>query len=555
MNKEIIIQSNEDETQVAVLEDDQLVEIYIERSMSDRLVGSIYKGKVENVLPGMQAAFVDIGLEKNAFLYIEDAIPNGCDIDNGTKVNIRDILKEGQEVVVQVSKEPIGNKGPRVTRHLTLPGRFMVLMPGVDYIGISRRIVDESERERLKNVTEEIKPPKIGVIVRTVAEGVTKEELEEDLELLLKNWQRIEHKGRISGAPMLIHKDLELIKRILRDVVTDDVRRILVNSHFTYEKIMELIGQKRLKYEVTLSEDTNLFSKYHIRQELLRALKRKVWLKSGGYIIIDQTEALTSIDVNTGKYVGSVDLEDTVSKTNLEAAVEIARQLRLRNIGGIIIIDFIDMENEVHQKQVLAKLEEELHKDKTRAHILGITSLGLVEMTRKKMRHSLSTALEKPCPCCEGKGRILSESTIVIQIKEELRELASRTLADIISVNVNPGVASLLIGPGGSLLKQLESRLSRKIVIRGKENMAIKDYEIQSVYGKKELSKNNIPVEENQLIKIFIDEPHSQRPRDGISRITGFIIDVEGAGKLVGEEVLVEITKVFRTYAKAVLVK
>ncbi|MGI6227366.1 MAG: Rne/Rng family ribonuclease [Peptococcales bacterium] len=554
MNKEIIVQSNEDETQVAVLEDEQLVEIYIERSVSDRLVGSIYKGKVENVLPGMQAAFVNIGLEKNAFLYVEDAIPNGSEFDNGVKLNIRDVLKEGQEILVEVVKEPIGSKGPRVTRQLTLPGRFLVLMPSVDYIGISRRISDDRERERLKSIAEKIKTEDMGVIVRTVAEGASEEELREDLENLLKSWQKILHKEKNSGAPTLIHKDLELVKRILRDVVTDDVRKITVNSLTTYEQILE-ITDKKIKVKVNLFEDVDLFARHNIRQELVRALKRKVWLKSGGYIVIDQTEALTSIDVNTGKYVGSVDLADTVLKINLEAAVEIARQLRLRNIGGIIIIDFIDMENEEHRKNVLLKLEEELHKDKTKAHILGITSLGLVEMTRKKMRHSLSTALERLCPCCEGKGRVLSENTIAIQIKEELRELASRTLAEAILITAHPDVTALLIGPGGTLLKQLESKLKKEIIIRGRKSLAIEEFELRGVYGAHELKNSVIPVEETQIVKLKIEEPHTQRPHDGIGRVEGYIIDVENAGKLVGEEVLVEITKVYRTNAKGVVIQ
>ncbi|KJS22044.1 MAG: ribonuclease G [Clostridiaceae bacterium BRH_c20a] len=555
MNKEIIVQSNEDETQVVVLEDEQLVEIYIERSVSDRLVGSIYKGKVENVLPGMQAAFVDIGMEKNAFLYVEDAIISGSYHDNGAKLNIRDILKEGQEVLVQVVKEPVGNKGPRVTRQLTLPGRFLVFMPSLDYVGISRRICEEGERERLKNIVEKIKSKDIGAIIRTVAEGASEEEIAEDLEILQKTWQKIKHKDKISGAPILIHKDLELVKRILRDVVTDDVRRITVNSQFTYEQIMELAGNKSLKYKVNLVEEQDLFTKHNIRQEMARALKRKVWLKSGGYIVIDQTEALASIDVNTGKYVGSVDLADTVLKINLEATVEIARQLRLRNIGGIIIIDFIDMENEEHRKEVLMKLEEQLHKDKTKAHILGITSLGLVEMTRKKMRHSLSTSLEKICPCCEGKGRIFSENTIAIKVKEELRELASRTMGETILVNANPDVTALLIGPGGTLLKQLENRLKKEVIVRGRKNLALHDYDIQVVYGTHELKNNVIPVEETQLVKVRIEEPHSQRPSDGIGRIEGYIIDIENGGRLVGKEVLVEIVKLYRTNAKAVIVQ
>lgn len=552
MNKEIIVQSNEDETQVAVLEDEQLVEIYIERSVSDRLVGSIFKGKVENVLPGMQAAFVNIGLEKNAFLYVEDAIPNGSEFGDDIRLSIRDVLKEGQEILLEVVKEPIGNKGPRVTRQLTLPGRFLVLMPGVDYIGVSRRITDEGERERLKNVAAKIKTEDVGVIVRTVAEGATESELSDDLEMLMKIWQRILYKGRNSGAPALIHKDLELVKRILRDVVTDDVRRITVNSQSTYEQILE-VTDKKFKVKVNLLEGEDLFSRYNIHQELIRALKRKVWLKSGGHIVIDQTEALTSIDVNTGKYVGSVDLADTVLKINLEAAAEIARQLRLRNIGGIIIIDLIDMEKEEHRKKVLSKLEDELHKDKTKAHILGITSLGLVEMTRKKMRHSLSTALEKLCPCCEGKGRVLSENTIAIQIKEELRELASRTFAETILITAHPDVTALLIGPGGTLLKQLENRLKKEIIIRGRKALAIEEYQIQGVYGTHELKSCVVPVEETQVVKVKIEEPHTQRPNDGIGRIEGYIIDVENAGRLVGEKVLVEIIKVYRTYAKAVV--
>ncbi|MFZ5945941.1 MAG: Rne/Rng family ribonuclease [Bacillota bacterium] len=556
MKKEIIVQSNEDETQVAVLEDEQLVELYIERSISDRLVGSIFKGKVENVLPGMQAAFINIGFEKNAFLYVEDAVPSGTYTNEvGVKTNIRDILKEGQEILIQVAKEPIGNKGPRVTRQLTLPGRFLVLMPNIEYIGISRRINDEGERDRLKKVAEAIKPSGMGLIIRTVAEGVSEEDLHEDLEILLKTWQRIEHKEKASGAPVLIHKDLELVKRILRDIVADDVHRIIVNTHFTYEKIMELVGNKSLKYKVTFNEEADLFNNYNIRQELSRALKRKVWLKSGGYLVIDQTEALTSIDVNTGKYVGSVDLADTVLRTNLEAAVEIARQLRLRNIGGIIIIDFIDMENEPHQKEVINKLEAELHKDKTKAHILGITSLGLVEMTRKKVRHSLSTALEKLCPCCEGKGRVLSETTISIQIKDELREIAARTMAETILINAHPDVAALLIGPGAVLLKQQEAKLRKTIIVRGRKNFNIEQYEIQPIYGSLESANFLIPVEENQLVKVYVEEPHNQRPRDGIGRIEGYIIDIENGGRLVGQDVIVEITKVYKTYAKALVVQ
>ena len=555
MNKEILVQSNEDQTQVAVLEEGQLVEIYIERTVSARLVGSIYKGKVENVLPGMQAAFINIGLEKNAFLYVEDALPDGYGEELQAKPNIRDILKEGQELLVQVSKEPLGTKGPRVTRQITLPGRFIVLMPTSDYIGISRRIGDNEERDRLKRIAEELKPPKMGIIIRTVAIGASREEIEEDLENILRIWSRICEKNLQARAPALIHKDLELVKRILRDVVTEDVRRIIVNSRFTHEKIMELVEPRTLRYKITLSDEMDLFSKYNIQQELTRALKRKVWLKSGGYIVIDQTEALVSIDVNTGKYVGSVNLEDTVFKTNIEAAVEIARQLRLRNIGGIIIVDFIDMDDEDHRQEVLKKLEEQLERDKVKTHILGMTSLGLLEMTRKKMRHTLSTVLEKTCPCCEGKGTVLSEATIAFRVKEEIREMAQRTTADTIFLTVNPKVASLLIGPGGILLKQLETTLKKEIVIRGKENLGLEEYKLEPFHGNIYSEQQWVPVEEEQLLNLLILEPHGQRVKDGIARIAGFVIEVEDGAKLVGKQVLVEVKKVFRTYAKGIVVK
>lgn len=554
MNKEILIQSNEDQTQVAVIEDEQLVEIYIERAVSTRLVGSIYKGKVENVLPGMQAAFVNIGAEKNAFLYVEDALPEGFGEENSNKPNIKDLLKEGQEILVQVSKEPLGTKGPRVTRQITLPGRFIVLMPNSDYVGISRRINETEERERLKQIGEDIKPEKMGIILRTVAIGVSREEIVEDLENILNLWQKILHKGSQAKAPFLVHKDLELVKRILRDVVTEDVSRIIVNSRTAHEKIVDIVEPRALQYKINLNDDSNLFAKYNIQQELIRALKRKVWLKSGGYLVIDQTEALVSIDVNTGKYIGSTNLEDTVFKTNVEAAVEIARQLRLRNIGGIIIVDFIDMNTAEHKEQIIEKLEEQLERDKVKTHILGLTSLGLLEMTRKKMRHTLSTVLEKTCPCCEGKGTILSETTLAFKIKEELREIAERTMAGTILLTVNPKVAALLIGPSGIILKQMESNLQKEIIVWGKEKLAIDEYTLEPLHGNAD-TRYSIPVDEQQLIRITVTEPHGQRAKDGIGRIAGFVIEIEDGASLVGKEILVEVTKVFRTYAKAVVVK
>lgn len=560
MFKEIVINAGEEETRVAVLEDRVLVEMYIERSFQQRLVGNIFRGRVENVLPGMQAAFVDIGLDKNAFLYVEDALPsrggNGFQ-HHGLGTSITDILKKGQDVIVQIVKEPIGTKGPRVTTHVTLPGRYVVLMPTMDYIGISRRIEQERERERLKELAARFKPEGMGLIVRTVAEGVGEEDIAQDVHMLTRLWHKILQRASQGPVPNLIHRDLELIQRILRDVFTEDVDRLTVDSRSEYEKIMELldITSPKLKYKVFLEERENIFQDYGIEQELERALKRKVWLKCGGYLVIDQAEALTVIDVNTGKYVGSTNLEDTVLKTNLDAAVEIARQLRLRNIGGIIIIDFIDMQQEGHRRQVLKVLEEEIKKDKTRTNILGITQLGLVEMTRKKVRPSLSEVLQRPCPYCEGRGKVLSEETVGIHFKNRIIELARRTSADTILVEAHPLVAARLIGSGGVNLRELEQKTGKNLYIRGSQGQHIESVSIRPLYNKEEVIAHTLPVKPGQVLEVKVEEPHISNTNDGIARIDGFILDIEGAGSLVGETVPVEVSKVYRTYARARLVK
>lgn len=490
MYREILVQVAEEETKVAVLEDGQLVEIYVERGPNERLIGNIYRGVVKNVLPGMQAAFVDIGLEKNAFLYVEDAVSNilwqGADLflfDNKPPVlpNIQDIVKEGQEIVVQIAKEPVGSKGARITTKLTLPGHFLVLMPVVDYIGISRRIEDEAERERLRVIAEEIKPEKMGIIVRTVAEGATQEMLSQDLSNLLKMWERLVQRTKNTGGAALLHRDLALVQRILRDIFSDDIQKLSVNSRPVMEEVIEYLEVMdiNLKGKVFLSDTAQLFKKYAVNQQITQALKRKVWLKNGGYIVIDDTEALTAIDVNTGKFVGSKNLAETVLLTNCEAAREIARQLRLRNIGGIIIIDFIDMDTEEHRAKVLSILEEELKKDKVKAHVLGITSLGLVEMTRKKVRQSLSSTLEKRCPYCGGKGMVLSEQTVFLALKDELFEVAARTLTETILVEAHPLVAALIVGSGELAQQHLEAELGKRIVVRSKEQYHLLEYLIR----------------------------------------------------------------------------
>lgn len=559
MLREIIINVGEEETRVSVLEDHVPVELYIERSVNQRLVGNIFKGRVENVLPGMQAAFVDIGLEKNAFLYVEDALPaRSPDSGNSAmQANILDILKHGQEVIVQIVKEPLGTKGPRVTTHITLPGRFLVLMPTVDYIGISRRIENEKERERLKELAARVKPEGMGVIVRTVAEGVDEEDLRQDITLLYKLWRKISQRSGSGPVPNLLHRDLELVQRILRDIFTEDVDRLTIDSRYECEKILDLldITGPGLKFKVTLDERENIFKDYGIEQELEKALKRKVWLKCGGYIVIDQAEALTAVDVNTGKFVGSTNLEDTVLRTNLEAAVELGRQLRLRNIGGIIIVDFIDMLQDEHRQQVLSLLEEEIKKDKTKINILGITQLGLVEMTRKKVRPSLSEVIQRPCPYCEGRGKVLSEETVGINFKNRIFQLARQTQAETILVEANPLVAARLIGSGGANLRELEQRTCKSLYIRGSQGQHIETVSLRPLLDQREIQAHSLSVKQGQVLEVRVEEPHVTNTNDGIARVEGFILDIEGAGGLVGETIPVEVTRVHRTYARARVIK
>jgi len=560
---EIVISASHEETRAGVLEAGRLVEFYLERPHNQRLVGNIYKGRVENVLPGMQAAFVDIGLEKNAFLYVDDAYPasNGEAEDfpeDVRNLTIKDLLKEGQEVIVQIAKEPTGTKGARITRNLTIPGRYLVLMPTVDYVGVSRRITDEKERERLKKLAYAIKPRNLGVIVRTVAEGRGRQELEKDMKFLLKLWSDLKQRARTLRAPALLHKDMGLVYRIVRDLLTDEVHALYTDSREAYREISGLVRafSPELQDRIHLHTDPryDLFEKYGINEEIEKALKRRVWLQCGGYIVIDQLEALTAIDVNTGKYVGSERLEETVFRTNMEAAEEIARQLRLRDIGGIIIIDFIDMEEYKHREQVVAALERAMARDRTKATVLGVTQLGLVAMTRKKGRRSLQALLTRPCPYCEGRGRVLSEESMSQKVRREIKRIMRHSDAEAILVEVHPSVAALLIGAGGANLRELERELGKSIYIKGSEACHLEEFNLRALCSKQEVEAQALPVRAGQVLELRVEEPHVSNVWDGIARIEGYVVDIEGAGDRVGEKVKVEITKAFRTYAKAKIV-
>ncbi len=472
---QIIIDVGLNENRVAIVENSELVELYIERDDSKRIVGNIYKGRVVNVLPGMQAAFVDIGLEKNAFLYVKDAIPKEMLSNksiNLKDISIKDVVKVGQEIIVQVIKEPFGTKGARVTTHITIPGRHVVLMPYTDYIGVSRRITEEEERERLRQMADSIKPENMGIILRTACEGIELDDFKDDVKFLLKVLHKIDSERNLGFAPRVIYRDLDLIHRTVRDMFTKDIHKLIVNSRDQYKSIVELVElvSPQLKSRVEYFDSShNIFADYGIEAMIKKALERKVWLKSGGYIIIDETEALTSIDVNTGKYVGTINLEDTVLRTNIEATKEIAKQLRLRNIGGIIIIDFIDMNNEAHENEVLNCLENELKKDRTKSTVLGMTQLGLVEMTRKKVRSRLTGKLLKECPYCSGTGKVLSESTVLGLIEKELKRIKLHTNSEAAILQVNPSILDYLLDNEKEHVKLFEKEYEIKVYFQGSE--------------------------------------------------------------------------------------
>lgn len=416
MIKEILVDSKPELARAAVLEDGELAELYIERPNQKKLVGSIYRGKVERVLPGMQCAFVDIGLEKNAFLYVGD-IFSGDNTDKETAAphsrepspKIESLLKPGQEITVQVIKEAIDSKGPRVTTHITLPGRNTVLSPFTPGIGVSNKIGDPAERERLKSIARELCPEGMGLIIRTAAEGLDTSEVREDIRLLLMLWEGILRKEAKGVVPRCIYREPDLVRRLARDQLNSGVRRFIVNDEHEYETVLTLLDdiapEMKTKVEYYCGE-YDFFEYYHVETAIQKALARKVRLKSGGYVVFDTTEALTVIDVNTGKFTGKNDPEQTILKTNIEAAETIARQIRLRDISGIILIDFIDMQEDIHKEQLLSALKEAVKQDRTKTIVLGITRLGLVEMTRKKERNTLQQALTVPCPVCNGTGRV-----------------------------------------------------------------------------------------------------------------------------------------------------
>lgn len=403
----ILIDIRGEENYIAILENSNLIECYIEVE-ERKILGNIYRGRVINVLQGMGAAFVDIGISKNAYLYIKDILPKNA--HNPKEISITDVVKPGDELIVQVIKESIGTKGAKVTTHLTIPGRYVVLTPHSNKITVSRKITNIDEINRLIEIGREIQQDQMGMIMRTASKHVDREYIEEDLRQLINIYYKIEKERYFSPTPKLIYQEISMIHKIVRDIFVNPTDKMIINDKDKYESVMDLLEyiSPELKSRVELKDKEDIFELYNVKGKMKNIFNREVSLECGGYIVIDETEALTSIDVNTGKYIGDLNLEKTIARTNLEATKEIARQLRLRDIGGIIIIDFIDMDNEKDVEMVLSGLEQELSKDRTKSNVLGITKLGLVEMTRKKVRNRLSWNFAVPCPQCRGRGKIFN---------------------------------------------------------------------------------------------------------------------------------------------------
>jgi len=469
LKEEILINVTPSEVRAALLENGVLQEVYIERSVRRGLNSNIYKGRVMRVLPGMQAAFVDIGLERTAFLHASDIAESRSENGMNEPPNIRDLVREGDEIMVQVVKDPLGNKGARLTSFVTLPSRHVVLLPFSDSVGISARIEDEAERERLRALAEEVlqeRELECGAIVRTVAEGMDKGALEADMGYTIKLWEVVKERYSKSGVKQLIHEDLSLPLRVLRDMVTSDIERILVDSEEDFHGMREFAETYLPHIDPALElyqRRRPIFDMHGIEDEIRRSLDRSIALKSGGYLIFDQTEAMTTVDINTGGYVGHRNLEETIYRTNLEAAVAIARQLRLRNLGGIIIIDFIDMEEADHRDNVLHVLEQSMARDHARHQIMPVSPLGLVEMTRKRTRESLQHILCEDCPSCAGRGFVMTAETVCFEVFREIIRQSRQFEFDEVIVLAHQDVIELLLDEQARSLAELEEQTGKSI--------------------------------------------------------------------------------------------
>ena len=480
MFREILINADPGETRVAILEDATLVEFFVEREEERRRVGDIYKGRVNKVLPGMQAAFVEIGLPKAAFLHGSDMLSSimdleGFDLDDERNTRVRrdiaieKMLTRDQELLVQIIKEPIGTKGPKVSGRLSLPGRFLVLMPGLGRIGVSRKIADRDERQRLKKILRELRPRNAGLICRTVGEGKAKREFVQDVKYLVDLWKEIETRAGRSDAPATVHRDMGLTTSLMRDIFTHQVDRVVVDSKEVYKEVLRYLKMvaPELKSRVKLyTGEGPVFDEYGIEAEVQKSFERKVWMKRGGYIVIDATEAMVTIDVNTGRFTGKRSQEDTILQTNLAAAAEVARQLRLRDLGGIVVVDFIDMESEQNRRTLLEALRGALQSDGARTRVYPVSDLGLVEMTRQRVREPLVNYFSQECTCCQGTGKIPSLPAAAMHIERSLQRVGAHSKEKEIQITVHPEVAAYVFNTRGHRMERIERQYGFRIDFR-----------------------------------------------------------------------------------------
>ena len=557
--RDLVISVDVAEQRVAILEDDKAAEVYLERPESRSIAGNIYKGTVDNVLPGMEAAFVEIGLEKNGFLYVDEIVtPELEGRRHGRK--IQDLLSRGEEILVQAVKDPMKSKGARLTTEISLPGRFVVYVPSGEGFGVSRRLPEE-ERNRLRDILKSVAPKSGSMIVRTAAEGASAEDIERDIDFLQRLWKEIQGRAEKAKTPALVYQEAELPLRVVRDLFTNDFEQAVVDHDLTYKRIVGYLKKTSPHMAEKVRKHTGktaLFEDFGVDEEIRSTLSRRVDLPSGGYLVFDYAEAFTVIDVNTGRFVGSRSkssagrLEDTITKNNLEAVKEVVRQLRLRDIGGIIVIDFIDMANPKNRGAVEEALKTELERDRTKTYVVEISPLGLVEMTRQNVSHGPREILTKRCPTCEGDGIVFSEVSAAVEAERKLRTLAASSRSAAFRVELNPHVAAALIGPGAERLGAIEERTRRRFFIEPKEGVPPEHFEVVARGPLAKLQPES-PVEEGQELSLKPVEVGLHDPSVGVAKHDGIDIAIAEGAKLVGKRAKVRITRVLDGTAYAQL--
>ncbi len=555
--KKILISADAYETKAALIEDDRVVETYIEREERRSLLGNIYLAKVDTVLPGMEAAFVDAGLDKNAFLHVAEIRIDGLDQRARRSKRIQDLVKGGQSLLVQVTKDPMKTKGARVTMDISLAGRFLVYVPDGEGGGVSKRLPD-GERDRLRDLVKQLKPRLGGgLIVRTAAKGADLAELERDLALLEDQWEGIRARVETAKAPSLIHAEVDIALGLVRDDFRQDVDELIVDDEAMHDRIVSYVQERSPELAERVKRhtaQTGLLRRYGVDEAIESTLKRRVDLPSGGYLLFDYAEAFTIVDVNTGRFVGKGRLEDTILHNNLESAREVVRQLRLRDLGGIIVIDFVDMESKTNRDQVIAALKEELAKDRSKVYLVSISPLGLVEMTRQNVTDGVREIMTTECPCCSGEGRVLSDETIALDNLRTLRRQATLSSSEAFLVEVNAQVAARMIGPGGTRLEELEKDTGKHFSIVARDDVPRERCEFVKHGKVSEVLEDAIPVEIGQELEVAISEPHMFQAADAVTVMEGgYRVVIAGAGPYLGETHKIKIERVGRLEAHAVL--